>query len=176
MSVSIFLDRDGTLIEDAGYISSPEDVRILPGVVQGLQLFRKNKYQLHVVSNQSGLARGKFSRADFEQVVQRINAIFLESGIEFDTVHYCFHGPEENCDCRKPKPGLLEQVAETEVIDRSLSAMIGNSESDRGAASAFGIPYWDVNIETVLPGNEGPFEFQATQIVAYFDGVLNELA
>ena len=111
MSVSIFLDRDGTLIEDTGYTSSPDDVRILPGVVPGLQLFRKNNYQLHLVSNQSGLARGKFSRADFDQVETRVNAIFRESGIEFDTVHYCFHGPGENCACRKPNPGLLEQVA-----------------------------------------------------------------
>ncbi|MDP1720698.1 MAG: HAD family hydrolase [Candidatus Nanopelagicaceae bacterium] len=175
MSVSIFLDRDGTLIEDAGYISSPDDVRVLPGVVQGLQLFRENNYRLHLVSNQSGLARGKFSQVDFEQVEKRVTAIFLASGIEFDTVHYCFHGPEGNCTCRKPKPGLLEQVAKTEVIDKNLSAMIGNSESDKGAAAAFGIPYWDVNDETELRESQGPFEFQATQVVAYFGGVLNEL-
>ncbi len=175
MSVSIFLDRDGTLIEDTGYTSSPDDVRVLPGVVQGLQLFRKNNYQLHLVSNQSGMARGNFSLAEFDQVEKRVNAIFRESGIDFDTVHYCFHGPGENCACRKPKPGLLEQVAKTGVIDKSLSAMIGNSEADKGAAAAFGIPYWDVNIQTDLGGHEGPFEFQAAQIVAYFHGVLNEL-
>lgn len=174
MSVSIFLDRDGTLIEDAGYISSPDDVRVLPGVIQGLQLFKKNTYQLHLVSNQSGLARGKFSRADFDQVEQRFNSIFLDSGIEFDTAHYCFHRPEENCACRKPKSGLFEQVAETEVIDKTLSGMIGNSESDRGAAEAFGIHYWDVNIETTLRENIAQFEFQAIQIVSYFDRVLNE--
>lgn len=175
MSVSIFLDRDGTLIEDTGYISSPDDVRVLPGVVQGLQLFKKNNYQLHLVSNQSGLARGKFSRGDFDQVEQRFNAIFLESGIEFNTAHYCFHSPEENCACRKPKPGLLEQVAEIEVIDKNLSAMVGNSESDRGAAAAFGIPYWDVNTGVDLNANVNLFEIEATRIVAYFDGVLNEL-
>lgn len=175
MSVSIFLDRDGTLIEDVGYLSSPDDIRVLPGVIEGLQLFTKNKYQLHLVSNQSGLARGKFSKADFEQVEQRFYAVFLENGIQFCTAHYCFHSPEENCACRKPKSGMLEKVAEIEVIDKNRSAMVGNSESDRGAAAAFGIPYWDVNTDEEFNSKVGIFEIQAIRIVACFERVLNEL-
>ena len=175
MIVSIFLDRDGTLIEDTGYIAEPGDVRVLPGVINGLQLFKTNNYRLHLVSNQSGLARGKFSRLEFDEVEERVNTIFQENGITFDTVNYCFHLPADNCACRKPKPGLLEQVALSEGVDKSFSAMIGNSDSDQGAADAFGIPYWDVNAGTALDPKVGQFEAQATRIVSYFDGISNEL-
>ena len=175
MNVSIFLDRDGTLIEDTGYIADPDDVRVLPGVINGLQLFKTNNYRLHLVSNQSGLARGKFSRSEFDEVEERVNTLFQENGITFDTVNYCFHLPEDNCACRKPRPGLLQQVGLSEGIDKNFSAMIGNSDSDQGAADAFGIPYWDVNAGTVLDPKVGQFELQATRIVSYFDGVSNEL-
>jgi len=175
MSINIFLDRDGTLIEDTGYISSPNDVRILQGVLKGLRFFKENNYRLHVVSNQSGLARGKFTAAEFSQVEKRFKLIFLENGITFDTIQYCFHLPSENCTCRKPKTGLLEQVEKVEEINKALSAMIGNSVSDRETAVAFGIPYWGVNSLATQKLSGGQFEFPATQVVAYFKEVLNEL-
>lgn len=175
MSINIFLDRDGTLIDDTGYISSPGDVRILRGVIEGLQFFKEHNYGLHVVSNQSGLARGKFTRDEFTQVEQRFESVFLENGITFDSIQYCFHLPSDNCACRKPRTGLLEQVAKVEGINRELSAMIGNSESDRETAVAFGIPYWDVNSVATKKPDQGQFEFPATQVVAYFEEVLNEL-
>jgi D-glycero-D-manno-heptose 1,7-bisphosphate phosphatase len=175
MRINIFLDRDGTLIDDTGYISSPNDVRILQGVIKGLKIFKENNYRLHVVSNQSGLARGKFTEAEFFQVDKQFKSAFLENGITFDSIQYCFHLPSENCTCRKPKTGLLEQVAKDEEFNKDLSAMIGNSKSDRETAVAFGIPYWDVNSLSTQQSNGSQFNFPATQVLAYFNEVLNEL-
>lgn len=175
MSINIFLDRDGTLIDDTGYISSPGDIRILGGVIKGLQFFKEHKYGLHVVSNQSGLARGRFTRDEFIQVEQQFESLFRENGITFDSIQYCFHLPSDNCVCRKPKTGLLEQVAKVERIKKELSAMIGNSESDRETAVAFGIPYWDVNSLGTNESDQVEFEFPANQVVAYFEKVLNDM-
>lgn len=175
MKVNVFLDRDGTLIEDVGYIASSNDVRPLPGVFEGLQLFKRNHYRLHVISNQSGLARGKFTREEFEEVQARFIKIFSERDIVFDTLNYCFHLPTEECSCRKPKPGLFEKVNSENQIDKLLSAMIGNSDADRGAAEAFGIPYWDVRTLVEDDLAKDTFEVLSSHVVEYFNGVQHEL-
>lgn len=175
MNVNVFLDRDGTLIEDVGYIASPDHVRPLPGVFEGLQLFKSKNYLLHVVSNQSGLARGKFSSEEFNEVEAKFKQVFLEEGIVFDSLNYCFHLPTEGCTCRKPKPGLFEHVSSVTQIDRRLSGMIGNSDVDRGAADAFGIPYWDVSASTDDGLTTTAFEVASYNIVEYFEGVLHDL-
>ena len=175
MSVNVFLDRDGTLIEDVGYIASPDHVLPLPGVFEGLQLLKQNNYHLHIVSNQSGLARGKFSSEEFDEVEVRFKQVFLKEGIIFDSLNYCFHSPTEGCTCRKPKPGLFEQVSLVTQIDRRLSGMIGNSDVDRGAADAFGIPYWDVNVLIGDDLTRSAFEAVSYNVIEYFEGVLSEL-
>jgi histidinol-phosphate phosphatase family protein len=165
MTIHIFLDRDGTLIKDTGYISEPSKVLILSGVVEGLRLLKSREFDLHIVSNQSGVARGKISMDQFRVVETKVKNVFLAKGLEFDSVNYCFHLPEDNCSCRKPAAGLIEKVGEKYKIQKSECAMIGNSIVDEGAARNFGIPFWYVTEQ------EDAFYKIAREVVNHFDDI-----
>ena len=113
----VFLDRDGTLIEDVGYLSDPRQVREIPGASESLLLLARDGFHLAVVSNQAGLARGKFGEAQMEAVHKAFVALFLAKGVAFAAVEYCPHHPEGSvpryrtvCGCRKPSPGMAEKV------------------------------------------------------------------
>ena len=165
MSFDVFLDRDGTLIKDTGYISKISDVEVLPGVVLGLKRFMAKGYRLHIVSNQSGVPRGKISEREFKEVEIYVNNLFELENIFFDSLNYCFHLPTASCDCRKPDFGLFTKVSEKYQLDKSKSAMLGNSEVDLQAAISFGIPFWKVGITV------GDFDFTAQKVVDYFERV-----
>ena len=90
----VFLDRDGTLIEEVGYLRDPSAVRILPGAAEALRLLSRERFLLAVVSNQAGLAKGKFTGAEMEAVHRRFVSAFGEEGVVFDAVEYCPHHPE----------------------------------------------------------------------------------
>ena len=113
----VFLDRDGTLIEDVGYPRDPSAVRVLPGAAEALRLLSREGFLLAVVSNQAGLAKGKFTAAEMEAVHRRFVSAFGEEGVAFAAVEYCPHHPEGVveryrlvCYCRKPAPGMAERV------------------------------------------------------------------
>jgi len=163
MSVDLFLDRDGTLIKDTGYISFPGEIQILNGVVEGLRLFKSKGYRLHVVSNQSGVARELISIENFRLVEMRFLELFSKKDIAFDSLNYCFHSPESGCSCRKPEIGLFESVAERYTIFKDRSAMIGNAEVDERAANKYGVPFWKVD------ENATNFISTSREIVNYFD-------
>jgi len=165
MTIHIFLDRDGTLIKDTGYISEPSKVLILSGVVEGLRLLKSREFHLHIVSNQSGVARGKISMDQFRVVETKVKNVFLAKGLEFDSVNYCFHLPEDNCSCRKPAAGLIEKVGEKYKIQKSECAMIGNSIVDEGVARNFGIPFWYVTEQ------EDAFYKIAREVVNHFHDI-----
>jgi len=111
MNPTIFLDRDGTLIKEVGYLKNPEQVELLPGVVEGLRLL--NTYKLHsvVVTNQSGIGRGLMTIHDVEAVNKRFLTLLNQQSIQLSGLYYCPHSPELNCFCRKPRPGLLQQAS-----------------------------------------------------------------
>jgi len=113
----VFLDRDGTLIEDVGYLSDPREVREIPGAAESLLRLLEEGFALAVVSNQAGLAKGKFGKEQGEAVHQAFVALFRAKGVEFDAVEYCPHHPDGSveeyravCGCRKPSPGMAEKV------------------------------------------------------------------
>ena len=133
-----FLDRDGVLIQDSGYVFRTDDLHILPGVLQGLQFLHEQGYLLIVISNQSGVARGLFT-ADEVEVFHRELQARLSSvlGFELDGIYYCPHHPEGQvphlsieCSCRKPEVGLLEEARRDFPIDWSRSFLIGDKDSD----------------------------------------------
>ena len=138
-----FLDRDGVLIEDRNYLSDPAGVVLCPHVPEALRLLRVHDYLLIVVSNQSGIARGYFTKNDLRRVENRLNELLAEHGIFLDDVFYCFHHPKGaipeyavKCTCRKPEPGMLLQAAQKHGIDLKQSLMIGDKVSDEiGRAS-----------------------------------------
>lgn len=126
----LFLDRDGVVIRDADYLADPAEVEILPGVADALHRARAAGYLLVGVSNQSGIARGYFTVADFQAVMTRLSTELAVSGADFDGFFYCPHGPADDCPCRKPRIGLLDEAAAAFAWDPARSWVIGDKSSD----------------------------------------------
>ena len=132
----LLLDRDGTLMEDVGYPNDPAAVRLLPGAAAAVRAFADAGFLPAVVSNQSGLARGRISPQEAQAVHERFVALFAEaSGLELPC-YYCPHGPDDDCDCRKPKPGML--LAAARDLDGTPAVMVGDKPSDVAAGRAAG--------------------------------------
>jgi D-glycero-D-manno-heptose 1,7-bisphosphate phosphatase len=141
---AIFLDRDGVINEDFGYVHSWEDFTFLPGVIEALGIFSSNNYKLIVVTNQSGIDRGFYSVAEFLTLTRNMQSYLVDRGVWIDGVYFCPHLPlqdqeGETCLCRKPLPGLILQAAEEHDIDLSLSVMVGDKTSDVMAGTAAGV-------------------------------------
>lgn len=102
----VFLDRDGTLNRECEYLSHPDQVELLPGVVTGLQKMRSMGLGLAIVTNQSGVARGYFNLVTLDRIHARLLGLLAEQGVEIDGIYVCPHLPDENCGCRKPMTGL----------------------------------------------------------------------
>ncbi len=126
----LFLDRDGVLIRDADYLADPDGVEILPGVPQALRRARAAGFGLVGVSNQSGIGRGFFRIEQFEAVMRRLDELLRIEDAELDAFYYCPHAPDENCRCRKPLPGLLEEASADTAWDRRGSWVVGDKPSD----------------------------------------------
>lgn len=137
-NAAVFLDRDGTLIEDVGYISDPDDVRLVPGAAEALRALRDDGYRLVLVSNQSGIGRGYLTRGQAEAVHRRLVEELARRGATIDDARYCPHAPEDGCSCRKPLPRLLLDAAEALELDLGRSVMVGNGAVDAAAGRAAG--------------------------------------
>ncbi len=124
---AVFLDRDGTIIKDVNYLSKTEDIELLPLAKEGLQLLKECGFKLIVVSNQSGIGRGYFDR---EFVIKTHDVINEMVGGLIDEFYFCPHKPEDNCSCRKPKTGMIDEAVEKYGIKREKSFVIGDKESD----------------------------------------------
>jgi D-glycero-D-manno-heptose 1,7-bisphosphate phosphatase len=127
---AIFLDRDGTLIEDQHYPRDPKKVRWMSGTESALKDLQKLGFVLFVVSNQSGVGRGIISDSEFRAVHERFCELLKESGIEVQEFAYCFHRPEDLCKCRKPETKLIHDLAKTHSIDLGRSYTVGDKWSD----------------------------------------------
>lgn len=149
-----FLDRDGTLIHDAHYLRDPALLRIIDGVPAALRTLRDAGYALIVVTNQSGIARGLLSEADYEAVRARLDALLAEHGITLDASYHCPHEPSISgpCYCRKPGTLLYRQAIERFGIDATRSAFIG----DRWRDVAPGLELGGTGV--LIPGANTPAE------------------
>jgi histidinol-phosphate phosphatase family protein len=127
---ALFLDRDGVVIADRNYLADPELVQVISGVPAALRTAADAGYLLIGVSNQSGIGRGYFSEEDFHRVMVRLESLLAADGVAFDAFLYCPHAPDAGCDCRKPRPGLLEEARRLHRIDTAGSWMIGDKASD----------------------------------------------
>ena len=130
---AVFLDRDGTINEDPGYLSNPDHVIILPDAREGLAALKKAGYLLVVITNQSGIARGYIRPEVLPKINERINEKLSEGGVRLDYFEMCTHHPDEDCPCRKPKPKMLLDAAKKYDIDLQQSYMVGDRTSDLGA-------------------------------------------
>jgi histidinol-phosphate phosphatase family protein len=141
MNKCIFLDRDGVLNQDPPhYVHKIEDMVILPDVGWAISLLNKAGYLVIVVSNQSGVGRGRYTEADVNVFHKEMSKrLYVQSGADIRHFYYCPHKPEDNCSCRKPKPGMLLNAAEKFDIDLSNSWLIGDKRTDCEAADAAGV-------------------------------------
>jgi len=135
----VFLDRDGTLVHDPGYVHRIVDYELLDGVVDALLRLQKAGWLLAIVTNQSGIGRGYFRADQFQAFQDHLVADLEAKGVRIEGSFHCPHAPGAKCGCRKPAPGLFDQARERLDADLSASWMIGDGRRDAEAAHAAGL-------------------------------------
>jgi len=142
-----FLDRDGVLNVNHGYVHTPDRFEWTPGAKEAVRLLNHAGYLVIVVTNQSGIGRGYYGEADFHALCAWIDEELAKAGARIDATYFCPNHPEHGegdykkaCDDRKPAPGMLQRAAAEWGVDKSASFLIGDKPSDMQAAAAFGIP------------------------------------
>jgi D-glycero-D-manno-heptose 1,7-bisphosphate phosphatase len=135
-----FLDRDGTIIEDLEYISKPEDVCLRPGAAEAIAMLNARRIPVVVVTNQSGIARGLFTVADYESVRDRVGQQLAAAGARIDATYYCPHSPDQNgeCGCRKPGTLLFDEAIADLDLDAASSLFVGDRVRDVIPAKKYG--------------------------------------
>lgn len=136
---ALFLDRDGVINYDPGYVYRIEDFEFMPGIFEALAGFMALGYEIFVVTNQSGIGRGYYSEDDFAKLSKYMIDEFKSYGIEIKKIYHCPHTPSDDCNCRKPKPGMILQALDEFNISLKDSLMIGDKPSDLEAARRAGV-------------------------------------
>jgi len=144
----IFIDRDDTLIYDVPYLNDPEKARLTPGAGRTLAMLREKGFGIIVISNQSGVGRGIITMEQLNAVFARIKEMLLAEGCVLDDIFFCPHTPADNCKCRKPRTGMLEQACAKHAVDLQRSAMVGDSKADIEMGRAFKLR----TVQIRLPG------------------------
>lgn len=135
----IILDRDGVINHDSPlYVKSPDEWQPIESSLDAIALLVKNNFKVVVATNQSGLARGYFSEQDLADIHQKMQQLVSARGGHISNVFYCPHGPDDGCDCRKPKPGLLHQIESHYKLALPSTPFVGDSLRDLDAARAAG--------------------------------------
>ncbi len=128
--VTVFLDRDGTLNIDSGYLKSPDDLTVLPGVGAALAKLKQAGARLIVVTNQSGVGRGYFTSKDLEAIHSKLRLVLAEDGVTLDGLYFCPHHPDDRCNCRKPARGMVDRALAELHVDLSRAYVVGDSARD----------------------------------------------
>ncbi|OOF20256.1 D-glycero-beta-D-manno-heptose-1,7-bisphosphate 7-phosphatase [Salinivibrio sp. IB574] len=143
---AVFIDRDGVVNVDHGYVADIDNFEYIDGVFDACRGLKEKGYLLVLVTNQAGIARGYYSEQDFLQLTEWMDWNFADKGVDFDGIYYCPHHASEgvgeyriDCDCRKPKPGMLIEAQQELDIDMSRSVMVGDKADDMKAAQAAGV-------------------------------------
>jgi D,D-heptose 1,7-bisphosphate phosphatase len=139
MRPAVLLDRDGTLNPDPGYINDPDDFHLFPGVPEALQRLQQAGFLLVLVTNQSGIARGLVTRENLDRIHLKLQDLLKPFGVGFAGIYYCPHHPQDDCDCRKPRPGMAVQAIRDFDIDCSRSFLVGDKKSDVQMAQSAGL-------------------------------------
>ena len=137
--VAVFLDRDGTLNEEMGYINHLSRFRLLPQAVPAIRRLNAAGVKVVVVTNQSGAARGYFPASLVDEIHALLQKILAAGGAHLDGIYACLHGPADGCACRKPSPTLMEQAARDLDLDLSRSYLVGDRYKDVATAANAGI-------------------------------------
>lgn len=180
MRKAIFLDRDGVINKDYGYVGRISDFEFLPRTIDALAKLKAQGWLLVLVTNQSGIARGMYTEQDFHELTTYMQNMLRAHHAEFDRVYFCPHHPNasigvyrQDCSCRKPKPGMLLQAAEELQIELESSWMVGDHASDLKAAAAAGVGHLVLvgeHIATEFP--KCPQAASFTDLAAFVDSLL----
>jgi len=127
---ALFLDRDGVINIDYGYVSQIEKFEFTEGIFELLHFFIQKGYKLFIVTNQSGIGRGYYSEDNFKTLTSWMLSEFQKQKIVIESVAYCPHAPEEKCTCRKPEKGMVDNILTTHRVDLKNSWLIGDKQSD----------------------------------------------
>lgn len=143
---AIFLDRDGTINIDHGYVHEIDQFQFIDGVIDACYRLKQMGFALVVVTNQAGIARGKFTEEQFLQLTEWMDWSMLDRGVELDGIYYCPHHPQygkveyrQSCNCRKPHPGMLLLARQELNIDMAISYMVGDKIEDIYAGKSAGV-------------------------------------
>jgi len=135
----IILDRDGVINEDSdAYIKSPDEFVPIPGSIEAIARLSQAGWRIAVATNQSGVARGYYDLAMLQRIHDKLHRLLAAQGGQVEAIFFCPHGPEDNCDCRKPKPGLFREIEQRLQVSLQGVPAIGDSLRDLQAAQAVG--------------------------------------
>lgn len=169
-----FLDRDGVVNRDVGYLHRWEDFEFLPGVLDAMRRLHDAGYALVIVTNQSGIARGYYTEADYQALTAQLRGALVAAGCPAAGIYHCPHHPDGtvaayaiDCDCRKPQPGMLLQAVRELDLSPPDSLLVGDKLSDLQAAHGAGVKH------AYLVRSNQPLEPNATKLA---DGVFGSLA
>jgi histidinol-phosphate phosphatase family protein len=135
----VFLDRDGTICVDKVHLSDPDGLELFPGVTEGIRELKEAGFLIIVVTNQSGVGRGYFDLKTLKKIHERLEDILRKERSEIDDIFACPHHPDDNCECRKPKTGLVNKALEKYEINRDESFIIGDTDADIELGNRMGI-------------------------------------
>ena len=150
---AVFFDRDDTLIQDSGYMHKKEDLRFFEDTISTLQALKQKGYEFFIVTNQSGIGRGYFTLEQMHSFNQFMLDEFKKYDVEIKEVVFCPHSPKDNCDCRKPSPKLINDLCKQYNIEKHLSYMIGDKDSDFQAGLKAGLKSYKIvpgSIKSIL--------------------------
>lgn len=150
-SYTVILDRDKTINADPGYLNDPAKVVLLPRAAEGIRLLNQFGIRVFVASNQAGVAKGLITPEQLAAVNARIAELLAKEGAHIEKIYVCIHGDADNCDCRKPKPGLIRQIIDEQKIDPLKTFVAGDRARDLECAMSF-------HIRGIIVGDEEKHE------------------
>jgi D-glycero-D-manno-heptose 1,7-bisphosphate phosphatase len=134
----LLLDRDGVINEECAHLHDPNDLIVIAGVAEAIAAINRRRIPVAVVTNQAGIGRGMYGVEAYQAVNRAIEAVLAESGAHIDAWYFCPHHPDDDCACRKPRPGMMLAAARDLALDLGRSVLVGDKESDLAAARAAG--------------------------------------
>jgi len=152
MPKALFLDRDGIVNVEKNYVHQIKDFEFISEVFEMIKLFQKYGFLIFIITNQAGIARGYYSEAQYQELTTWMLDQFRLKKISISKVYHCPHHPQDDCECRKPKPGMILQAQKDFNLDLKESYLIGDKESDIEAGISAGI------IHNLLIGENHPFQ------------------
>jgi len=173
---AVFMDRDGTIIYDKGFMKTPDEIELLPMAGEAIRMLNESGFFVAVLSNQSGINRGIMTEEDVEKTNKRVIELLNKKGAKIDFITYCPSTPEEDLPCRKPNIGMVEEVKKKFDIDISKSFVVGDKSSDIELAKNIGATpilvltgYGEKTVKEINSGIVAPDLFHAVKKILLFE-------